>query len=67
MLIGVVINRVRSQSQGAAYDSYLLKADVAAENRRTTRPRAVEAPVEEPVRSNETELPPQGRLRFREG
>jgi hypothetical protein len=62
---------VRSQSHGATYDSYLLKADVAAENRRTTRPRAVEPPVpepvEEPVRSNETELPPQSRLRFREG
>jgi Mrp family chromosome partitioning ATPase len=71
VLMGVVINRVRSQSHGATYDSYLLKADVAAENRRTTRPRAVEPPVpepvEEPVRSNETELPPQSRLRFREG
>jgi capsular exopolysaccharide synthesis family protein len=60
VLIGVVINRVRTQRQGAAYDSYLLKADVAAAHRESRRPREVE-----PVRSSEAELPPD-RLRFRE-
>jgi capsular exopolysaccharide synthesis family protein len=61
VLLGVVINRVRAQGQGAAYDSYLLKADVANAERRVSRPRPVE-----PVRSNETDLPP-GRLGYNPG
>jgi Mrp family chromosome partitioning ATPase len=59
VLLGVVINRVRTQRQGAAYDSYLLKADVANADRQVSRPRPVQ-----PVRSNETDLPP-GRLGYR--
>jgi capsular exopolysaccharide synthesis family protein len=64
VLIGVVINRVRTQRQGAAYDSYLLKTDVPASELRPRRPRPVES-----VRSSEAELPelPPDRLRFREG
>jgi capsular exopolysaccharide synthesis family protein len=58
VLLGVVINRVRLQRQGAAYDSYMLKADVANSERRVSRPRTVE-----PVRSSETDLP--GRLGYR--
>ena len=58
VLLGVVINRVRTQRQGAAYDSYMLKADVANSERRVSRPRTVE-----PVRSSETDLP--GRLGYR--
>jgi capsular exopolysaccharide synthesis family protein len=58
VLLGVVINRVRTQRQGAAYDSYLLKADVADADRRS-RPRPVQ-----PVRSSEPDLPP-GRLGYR--
>ena len=61
VLLGVVINRVRTQRQGAAYDSYLLKADVANADRRTTRPRPVQ-----PVRSTEADLPP-GRLGYPSG
>jgi capsular exopolysaccharide synthesis family protein len=58
VLIGVVINRVRTQRQGAAYDSYLLKADVPAD-RGVDRTRPVQ-----PVRSSDTELP-HDRLGFR--
>jgi capsular exopolysaccharide synthesis family protein len=59
VLLGVVINRVRTQRQGAAYDSYLLKADVADADRRVSRPRPVQ-----PVPASETDLPP-GRLGYR--
>ncbi|MCI3948429.1 MAG: hypothetical protein K0R11_363, partial [Acidimicrobiales bacterium] len=61
VLLGVVINRVRTQRQGAAYDSYLLKADVADANRRASHPRPVQ-----PVRSTDADLPP-GRLGYPSG
>jgi succinoglycan biosynthesis transport protein ExoP len=60
VLLGVVINRVRTQRQGAAYDSYLLKGDVPTASRPVAPPRPVE-----PVRSTEAELP-DGRLGWRQ-